>query len=360
VKVFTASETIGKFNEEHKEEMEKEIVKMSQVTENSVFTERNGIPEYIIGSGDLLTINIWEGAKVNSYDCVVRPDGKISYMYLDNITVSGLTSNEAKAFISEALKKYIREPRLEIIVKEFKSKSVLLSGQINVLQTGTSGPGKYPIKQKTTILDLIVMAGGPITGRGGQVTSQQTVIMGQEGGNADLKNVELIRKGKRFTLNLYNVMFKGDSYQNIIIDNGDIITIPELPVFGERIYVFGEINSPGIFRLKDGADLLSSISIAGGPTRVAVKPDIKIIRGYKERQGKPIILSANLDAILKQGDLAQNIKLLDGDVVYVPRRVIGDINEFIINTIPLLDYLLTYPRQYTDAYFKDPANKLRY
>ncbi len=72
---------------------------------------------------------------------------------------------------------------------------------------------------------------------------------------------------------------------------------------------------------------------------MAVKTDIKIIREYQERQGKPIILSANLDQILLQGDLSQNIRLKDGDVIYVPRSVIGDINEFIAVITPSLDFL---------------------
>ena len=45
-------------------------------------------------------------------------------------------------------------------------------------------------------------------------------------------------------------------------------------------------------------------------------------------------------------------------VVYVPRTAIGDINEFIVNTTPLLDYLL-YPDTYRDAYF-NPDSHLRF
>ncbi len=56
--------------------------------------------------------------------------------------------------------------------------------------------------------------------------------------------------------------------------------------------------------------------------------------------------------------MAQNATLEDGDVVYVPRTVIGDINEFIVNTVPLLDYML-YPGKYRDAYF-NPDTMLRF
>ncbi len=335
-----------------------EILKMSQTKENSVFTEKNGIPEYIIGPGDILTINYWipytmtahteEGFKQNTYTVVVRQEGKISYIFGDDIPVSGHTVKEVREILTEQVKKYIRNPRIEVVVKEYKSKSALLFGQINVLSTGISGPGKYPLTGRTTILDLIVSAGGPITGK-------DAGIGGVSPGNADLRAVEIIRKGKKYTVNLYNAMFRADASQNVLIDDGDVVTVPELPFYGERIYVFGEVNRPGIYRLKDAPDLLAAISNAGSYTLIAIKPDIKIVREYRERRGKPIILSANLDQILMQGDLSQNIKLKDGDLVYVPRRVIGDINEFIINTTPLLQYLYAYPAPFRDQWLKNPS-----
>ncbi len=354
------SDYITGLSELQQKALEAEIIVMSRVTQNSVFTEEMGVPEYIIGPGDVLIINHWvpytitigtadrpfeEGFKHSAYTVTVRPDGKISYMLGDDILVSGYTAQEVDDILTNELKKYIKHPRLEVVVKEYKSKSALLFGQINILQVGTSGPGKYNLTGKTTILDLIVRAGGAISG--------------QNTGNADLKRVEMVRKGKRYTLNLYNAMFRGDMSQNIIIDDGDVVTVPELPTFGESVYVVGEVNSQGIYRLKDADNVLAAVAIAGGTTSVAVDSDLKIIREYKERKGKPIILSVNLDEILKKGDLPQNITLQNGDVVYVPRTKIGDINEFIRNTTPLLDYLL-YPGSYRDTYWKDPANKLRF
>jgi len=353
-------------SEAERRQMLEEIRAMSTVQENSVFTEKRGIPEYIIGPGDILTINFWEGPKVNTYDAIVRPDGKISYSFVDNLTVIGFTANEVREILISELKRYIRQPRLEVIVKEYKSKSALLFGQINILQQGVSGPGKYPLKGKVSVLDLIVIAGGPTMGRGAGVTgmSASNVVATSvgamsipESGNADLRKVELVRRGRKYTLNLYDAMFRGDVSQNVIVDNGDIVTVPELPTFGERIYVFGEVRTQGIYRLKDASDLLAAVSISGGMTQIAIKSDIKIIREYVERGGKPLIISADMDELLKRGDMSQNVALKNGDVVYVPRRTIGDINEFITNTVPLLDYLF-YPGRYRDYYF-DPNSHLR-
>ncbi|HOJ52842.1 MAG TPA: polysaccharide biosynthesis/export family protein [Syntrophales bacterium] len=345
------------------------VAQMSRVKENSVFTEKRGFPEYKVGPGDILTITFWstavggaqtfEGFRQINYDLEVRPDGKISYMYGTDIPVSGLTTSEIHEILMSQLKKYFLEPRVEVKVKEYRSKYATLFGQINTLPTGSSGPGRYVLTNKTTVLDLISRAGGPITGRAQYSSPQVSYLYGSQlpVENADLTKVELLRKGKTYTINLLNAMFYGDETQNPIVEDGDVITVPPEPYFADRVYVLGQVAAVGILRLRDAPDLLAAIAMAGGFTTTAIRKDIKIIREFRERQGKPIIISANYDKIVYQGDLSQNIKLKSGDVIYVPRSTIGDINEFIINTTPLLNYLLI-PGSYRDAYFS--PNNLRY
>ena len=72
-----------------------------------------------------------------------------------------------------------------------------------------------------------------------------------------------------------------------------------------------------------------------------------------------LFLSANLDQILLQGDLAQNIRLKDGDVIYVPRSVIGDINEFLANISPMLDFVYNRPSDFRTNFLLD-QNKLKW
>jgi polysaccharide export outer membrane protein len=350
VKTYREPTVVIEATEKQQKEMTQAIQRMNQVTENTVFTEKTGVPEYIVDPGDVISIIYWtpsrdEGFKQNTYTTTVRPDGKISFIFGDDIIVGGRTAREIDDTLTALAQKYMRDPRIEVVVKEYKSKSAALFGQINILQQGTSGPGKYPLYGKTRVLDLIVGAGG--------------VISGKDVGNADLRQVELIRQGRRYSLNLYNAMFRGDVSDNIVLENGDIVTVPELPTFAERVYVFGQVMSQGIRKLKDCQDLLNAIAISGGTTPVAVKTDIKIIREYQERNGKPLILSANLDQILLQGDLTQNIRLKDGDVVYVPRSVIGDINEFIDNLTPSLDFLMNRPSGVRTNYILDQT-KLRW
>lgn len=353
VKTYQEPAAVLESRDRELQEMAETIRRLSDVTENSVFTEKYGVPEYRVGPGDVIAINYWlpspdEGFKQQTYTATVRPDGRISFIYADDIAVKGLTAREIDDTLTRLSQKFLRDPRIEVMVKEFKSKSVMIFGRINIMdqQAGVSGPGRYPLVGKTRVLDVIITAGGPVAG--------------QDTGNANLRQVELLRQGKRYYLNIYNAFVGGGAIDNVVVEHGDVINVPEMPTYAERIYVFGQVRSQGILRLRDSRDLLSAIAISGGTTPVAVKTDIKIIRDYDaQKRGKPIILSANLDQILMQGDLAQNIPLHDGDVIYVPRSVIGDINEFIENITPMLDLIQNRPADFRSNYFKDQT-KLRW
>ena len=313
--------------------MKEELAGMSEVTENTVFTEKGGYPGYRIGPLDVLEITFWTGSEHKTDTVVVRSDGTISYSFVDNMPSAGLTAEELDNRLTKGLSAFVRNPRLDIVVKEFKSKTALVLGEVGVLRVPyyEAGSGKVFLEGKTTLLDLLVLAGGYTK-------------------DADIKQVKLIRGGKIYYINLYDIIYRGDTEQNVIIDDGDVVDVPELPEYAERVYVLGEVYRQGVYRLEDASDLMAALSFAGSFTGTAVEENTLIIRGYQSGE-KPMILTADINAILKRGDIRQNIPLVEGDIVYVPRSTIGDVNEFIINTIPLLEYLL-YPGEYRDAYWQ--------
>jgi protein involved in polysaccharide export with SLBB domain len=309
----------------------KELAEMSRVKENSVFTEKRGYPEYKIGALDILEITSRVGSEHTKDTVMVRSNGMVSYGFVDDLLVEGFTVSELDAAITEELSVFINNPRIDIVVKEFKSKSAVVMGEVGAFRYAhyEAAYGKLYLNGKMTLLDLLAMAGGYTK-------------------DADIKKVRLIRGDTSYFINLYDLIYRGEIEQNVIIDDGDVIDVPELPEYGERVYVLGEVNKQGVYSLKDVPDLLAALSFAGSYTRTAFEENTLIIRGYQPGV-KPLILTADVSAILKKGDISQNVSLMDGDILYVPRRVIGDINEFIVNTVPLLDYLL-YPGQYRDAY----------
>lgn len=310
------------------------LAAMSRVKENSTFLETGGLPEYRIGPLDVLEISSYVGDKVNTTQVEVDGRGTISYSFLDNIVVSGLTPSQVDGLLTRKLSSYVRKPRVRVLVKEFNSKSATIAGEFSLLRTATYGTkaasGRITLKGKTTLMDLIAAGSG------------YTV-------NADIKNVKLIRQGKSHLINVYDIIEKGDESQNVIIDDGDVVNIPELPQYGERVYVMGEVAAQGIYPLKDAQDLLAAIALAGNTTPLAKEQDTLIVRGYAPDK-PPLVMTANLRRLFRQADLSQNIRLKNGDLIYVPSMRIKDINTWIINMTPLLNLML-YPGEFADRYF---------
>jgi polysaccharide export outer membrane protein len=316
------------------QEEKEEIARMSTVKSNKVFEEISGISEYRIGPLDVLEITSHFGDKKTTVTITVNNRGKISHSFIDDLDVTGLTPSQLDDLLTKELATYIKKPRIDVLVKEFNSKSALVMGEFVTLRATlrTKGEsGKIYLQGKTTLLDLIALAGGYT-----------------EAG--DIKNTRIMRSGKTYTINLYDIMQRGDNTQNIIIDDGDIVEITDLPDFKERIYVLGEVARQGVYDLKNARDLLGAIALAGSITRLAIEENTLIVRGYEPGK-KPLVMMADVKAILRKGDISQNIPLKDGDLVYVPRMRIGDINEWIENTIPLLELLL-YPARFRDDYLR--------
>lgn len=310
------------------------LAEFSRVTENRTFTEMNGVPEYRLGPLDVLEISSRIGEEVTATVVTVNNLGRISYSFVDDLEVSGLTPSQLDELLTERLSDFIRHPRIDVLVKEFNSKSAMIMGELASLRSitlGDSASGRIYLRGKTTLMDLIALAGG------------YTV-------DADIKNVKLIRKGRSYVVNLFDIIEKGDQSLDFVIDDGDVVNVPELPAYGERVYVLGEVASQGVYSLKDAQDLLAAISLAGSFTRLAKEENTLIVRGY-ERGKEPLVLMADMKALLRQADISQNIPLKDGDLVYVPRMVIGDVNDWITNTMPLLNLLL-YPYELDFRYFK--------
>jgi protein involved in polysaccharide export with SLBB domain len=310
------------------------IALMSQSSGNKTFIEISGIPEYLIGPSDILEINSHIGDQITSTTVTVNSRGKISYSFIDDLEVNGLSPSQLDGLITEKMSAFIKNPRIDVLVKEFNSKSVTVLGEVASLRITTgsyAGSGRIFLKGKTTLMDLIAKAGG------------YTV-------DADIKNVTLIRQGKKYAINLYDILEKGDESRNVILDDGDVVDVPELPAFGERVLVMGEVNNQGIYSLKDARDVIGAISLAGSITPLAKEENTLIVRGYGTRETGPLVMMSDVKAMLRKADMAQNIELQDGDLIYVPRMLIGDINEWIANMTPTLQFLL-YPQDLVDDYF---------
>ncbi len=94
-----------------------------------------------------------------------------------------------------------------------------------------------------------------------------------------------------------------------------VVTVALKDIAGNKVYVVGKVNRPGEFVLRQSADVMQALSMAGGTTPFANLNKIKILR----RQGTGQVAIPFRYADVEQGrSLDQNITLQAGDVVVVP------------------------------------------
>ena len=290
------------------------------VQENKVFRTIHGLAQYRIGAGDQLSLTFWQGGKSKVYKVTVQVDGTVSLPYQAALKVSGLTTTEVDAHVTEILTRFEKKPRVDVMVLKAQSKQVSIFGEVQNLTRQPTGPGTYFLKGKETLVNFLSRAGGP-------------------GRDADLSKVQILRHGKTVILNLEKAIKQGDWKENAILDDEDTIFVPSLAQSKRRIYVLGAVNKPGIVEFSGDIHFLDALSKSGGASKDAYLRDIRVLRADRD---KPLIIPVNFKRFMERGDLSQNIRLQDKDVILIPARPIANWNTFLADITPSF-YLLTQP-----------------
>jgi len=242
---------------------------------------------YTIGPGDVLDVSVigeWTGP------VMVNPDGKIMIPLVGEVAVAGLTLPEVTEKVTMELKKFIRDPKVMIGIRQTASRKqfVYLLGQV-------PRPGAYEMQKGWTVAELIAVAGGTAPG-------------------AALPHALVLRKDATIPVDLQQLLIEGNASANVSLEAGDVVIVPETK---NRVVVMGGVLKPGPYLFRDGDHVVDALSAAGGPTPKAVLSDVGVVRLEGQKTAvKPV----NLDKFYKSGDAAQNVPLQPGDVVYVPER----------------------------------------
>lgn len=166
------------------------------------------IPEYKIGAGDQLYINVWQNPDL-SLAVPVRPDGKISVPLVGDATAVGLSAETLSVNLREQLSKFIRNPEVTVIVTSAISAEYLTRVRI----TGAvQAPQSTPYRQGMTILDLLLQAGSltPFANGNGAILYRKT----KDG-------------TKRYSVRLDSIVKEGDISTNYELRPSDILIVPE-------------------------------------------------------------------------------------------------------------------------------------
>lgn len=155
---------------------------------------------YVIGPEDILAVRVWRENELSG-GVQVRPDGKFTMPLIGEIQAAGLTPLQLTEKISEALQEFINKPEVTVSVQSVQSKRYHVTG-------GVSRSGTFPLVVPVTVLEALTNAGGFHE-------------------FANTKKIVIMRGKERIKFN-YNDVVKGKKLeQNIQIQNGDHIYVPE-------------------------------------------------------------------------------------------------------------------------------------
>lgn len=108
-----------------------------------------------------------------------------------------------------------------------------------------------------------------------------------------------------------------------------------------KVYVMGEVNTPGAYEIRQPITALQALALASGPkTDLADLTSVILIS--KDINGKPIGRRLDLKRILDVGDMASAIMVKPYDVIYVPRTYIADVNLFVTQYFSVAQQVATF------------------
>ncbi len=254
-------------------------------------------PGYLIGPGDILKIEVWKQPDVTR-EITVNYRGEIRLPPIKKLSVIGLSAPQLEDRLTEALSKYIIEPIVFVSILEYNSQRIIALGE--------TATGMYTLKRRTTLMEFLSEIGG---------TTE----------NADIFHIKLIKKdGQTFTYDLNELIGDPQKSDEVVVSGGDTVYVP--PLEFNKVYVLGEVTSPKIITIGRKLTLIDAITEAGGYTRDAAIKSVMVIRG---ELGSQKGIRINLSRILKKGDVGQNIELKAGDIVFVPKSFIVDVERFL-------------------------------
>src|SRR6266478_1310195 len=246
-------------------------------------------PDYVIGTGDGLEIDLWGGVSQRLFRVVDR-EGRVSLPEAGPLLVSGRNLGDAQMAVQQVLRTQFRDISVDVSVSRLRTVRVYVVGDV-------AEPGAYDISSLSTPLNALFAAGG-VTPRG------------------SLRALKHYR-GKQLVeeVDAYDLLLHGVRSDMRRLENGDTLLVPSL---GPQVTGDGMVRRPAIYELHGESSLADVLELAGGilPTATLRHIEVQRIEAHEKRTMLTLDLAATGDAesIKKQMDA---FKINDGDEVHI-------------------------------------------
>jgi polysaccharide export outer membrane protein len=173
------------------------------------------LPPYRIQVADRLSIKFQRNPELDQ-ELIVRPDGRISLPFLDEVQCAGMTPEELKGELERRYKGELAVPDITVLVSGFGGNRVFVDGEVKT-------PGMLQLAAGMTMLDAIASSGGFTTSG---LREQVILIRKDENGkptghSVDLKKVALGREAEG----------------NVLLQPFDIVYVPRSKIANAGLWV---------------------------------------------------------------------------------------------------------------------------
>ena len=243
-------------------------------------------PDYVLGPGDDLTINVW-GAVDSTLVRTVDRNGRIVLPKVGDLRIWGLTFSQADRLIRDELSRYFRGFQTSVTMGRLRTVSVHVVGEV-------CQPGVYTLSSLATVTNALYSAGGP------------TKL-------GSLREVRLLRSNVQVArVDLYDFLQRGDRTRDYRLESGDTIFVPTI---GDVVAVAGEVKRPAIYEVQTGTRLADVVTLSGGVTPTSYLRRVQIVRALPNAERAT--LDVDLTGHYLKGDEASNPLINAGDLVLI-------------------------------------------
>jgi protein involved in polysaccharide export with SLBB domain len=240
-------------------------------------------PDYVVGPGDQLRVQLF-GNTNRTLTLTVGRDGQVNFPEIGPISVSGQKFSVVKQGIESRVSRQMIGVRASVEMGETRSIRIFLLGEVDM-------PGSYTVSGLSTVTNAL-FAGGGITRLG------------------SLRKIQLKRNGQLVrTLDLYDLLLKGDTSDDARLLPGDVVFIPPI---GPTVSINGEVLRPAIYELTASTTVGDVVALSGGLTPRADARQVRL----EQLNGRGERVVTNLDL---SADAARAKPLANGDFIRVLR-----------------------------------------
>jgi len=242
---------------------------------------------YTLGPGDVLRVSVYDNPDL-SQEVTIEADGAFSYPLIGRVQAAGLPVRQLEGLLAKRFAEgYLVSPQVGVTVTQHKSQQVYVMGAV-------SKPGPYALQRQTTLLEALSTAGGPTPEAGFEVIL--THAADKQALPSGTSKVSATANGQSAMRVSLEQLMAGGVPQRITLQDGDVVYVPAAAF----VYVTGEIQRPGRYRLEKDTTIHKAVTLAGGFTKFAAAKSMTVQRMV---DGKRLDFQAGPDDLLQADDV---------------------------------------------------------